>query len=111
MEMTSEQVESRNKALIFTIMFVLLMLVLTLTGCASLRQGEGRDVECRVLGLDASVPIPFAKGVNIMNVRLGWVETRYTHTYKVKFVSDAKDKVSYLGEASRKVTMENSKSK
>ena len=85
---------------------VCMVLLVFASSCASLRQGECRDVECRVLGLDASIPIPFAKGVNIMNVRLGWVESRYTHTYKTAFSTDATDKINYVGNAHRVVKIQ-----
>jgi len=82
----------------------ILLLVILFAGCASLRKGECRDVECRVLGVDASIPIPFAKGVNIMNIRLGWVETKYVHGYDTSYKSEAKQEIKYLGTAHR--TME-----
>ena len=74
---------------------------LILAGCANIRKGEIKDLECRVLGLDASIPIPFAKGVNIMNVRLGWVETKYTHLYDAQVESKVEQKVNYLGTVKR----------
>ena len=48
MEKTKDEVDARNKALVFTIMFVLmlLMLTLTLTGCASyvVKDADGKIV-------------------------------------------------------------------
>lgn len=84
---------------------LLLSLGLLCSGCASIRKGECRDIECRVLGLDASVPVPFAKGVNIMNVRLGWVESKYIHGYDTVYTSDAQQEVKYLGSAHRKTSI------
>ncbi len=86
------------------ILITVLMLVL-LSGCATLRKGEIRDIECRVLGIDASIPIPFAKGVNIMNIRMGWVETRYIHGYDSMYKSNVTQKMSHLGEVHRVTEM------
>lgn len=80
---------------------IFLASVLLMSGCAQLRVGEVRDVQCRVLGLDASIPIPFAQSVNIMNVRLGWVETDYLHSYKVRRYSSAEQQIEWMGNAKR----------
>ena len=75
--------------------------LLLLTGCAELRKGEVRDVQCRVLGLDASIPVPFAQSINVVNIRIGWVDTDYLHSYKVKKTSSAVQEIKYLGSAER----------
>lgn len=80
---------------------VLILSTIFITSCAELRQGEVRDCQCRVLGIDASVPIPFAQGFNFMNVRLGWVETDYIHSYKVKKYVNVKQEVNHLGSVER----------
>ncbi len=101
MEKTTAEIEARNKSLKITMLIVMVMLVLMLTGCTALRQGEARDIECRVLGLDASIPVPFAQNVNVVNVRLGWIETKYGHTYKSKITSHVKQSITYLGSVDR----------
>jgi len=82
--------------------FILFGLVSILCGgCAPMRMYECRDIECRVLGIDASIPIPFAQSVNIMNIRLGWVETKYFHGYKVRSFSDVTQRITYFGDVHR----------
>ncbi len=81
--------------------YLMLMSLILLSGCASIHKGEVRDIECRVLGIDASIPIPFAKGVNIMNIRLGWVETKYTHLWNSSYSSKVSQNINYLGSVNR----------
>ena len=38
--------------------------------------GQAFISETRVLGLDLSIPLPFVEGVNLANIRLGWVENK-----------------------------------
>lgn len=80
---------------------LILIIPILMTGCAELKQGEVRDIQCRVLGIDASIPVPFAQSVNVVNIRLGWIDTDYLHSYKVKKHSSAEQTVEYLGSAKR----------
>lgn len=80
---------------------VIFLICILLVGCETLRKGEHRDIDCRVLGLDASVPIPFANNVNILNIRLGWVETTYSHGYKTIKYSVVNHDINYLGASER----------
>lgn len=67
-----------------------------LAGCAALKPGEMRVVETRVLGMDLSVPIIGASNQNIINIKWGWIETRYAHVYKLNFKSNADQDVSFF---------------
>ena len=93
-ELTQEEVESRNKALACTAIYVLIIFALMLTGCVSLREGEAVAVDSTVLGMDLSVPVPGAEGaVNIINLKFGYIDTRVSHSYKkdVEITSEHKD--------------------
>ena len=71
-------------------------LVLILSGCASIRKGETRNLDCRVLGVDLSVPIVGMANQNIINLRFGWIETRYSHTYQSKVTSNVTQDVHFF---------------
>ena len=60
-----------------------------LTGCVSYKPGEGKIIENRTLGLDLSLPVPMSGGYNIINCRIGWIETKYTHSYKAEVFSNS----------------------
>ena len=89
--------------------WIIILFLLCISGCISLRKGEAKDIETRVLGIDASIPIPFAQSVNIMNIRLGWVEARYIHIYKSEYKSEAEQELKYLGKAHRKTFLKGNK--
>jgi hypothetical protein len=68
-------------------------LTLLFSGCtAHMKHGQAFISETRTLGLDISVPVPFAEGVSIANVRVGWVENKIYSGNGVKLTSDSKHK-------------------
>ena len=70
--------------------FILLLVPLFFTGCAhKLLEGQALIDETRVLGVDLSVPVPFAQGVNVVNIRFGWIENKLYMGNKVKLRSDS----------------------
>lgn len=70
-----------------TIPFVLLLL----SGCATAQLSDGQAfiAETRTLGLDLSIPVPFAEGVNIANIRVGWIENKIYSGNNVKLKSNS----------------------
>lgn len=80
---------------------ILVLICLIFVGCGHLKKGEYIDVQNRVLGVDASLPVPTAEAVNIFNVKIGWVETTYSHGYGTTKKSKAIHSIIYLGTAER----------
>lgn len=73
-----------------SLLYSLIPLLLTITGCASqMTPGQAFITETRVLGVDLSIPIPFAEGVNLANIRLGWVENKIYSGNGVTLRSDS----------------------
>jgi hypothetical protein len=71
-----------------------LLLTTLLAGCATakLRPGQCRIAETRVTGIDLSIPLPFAEGVNIANIRVGYIEHKSFEGNKVNFKSNSAHK-------------------
>jgi len=78
----------------FKIIF-LITSILFCVGCSTLRPGEARILENRVLGMDLSIPIVGASNQNIINIKFGWIETRFSHTYKTDFSTEANQDFSF----------------
>ena len=85
--------------------FLIFLIPVMLFGCAPLREFEHRDIDSRVLGIDASIPIPFAQGANLMNIRMGWIETTYSHGYKTYKAIEVDQEINYIGKVRRKTYM------
>jgi hypothetical protein len=68
-------------------------LALLFAGCTShMQPGQAFISETRTLGLDLSIPVPFAEGVSIANIRVGWIENKIYSGNGVKVTSDSKHK-------------------
>ena len=91
-EKTSEEIESRNKAIIATVLCVLVILALMLTGCVSvkdLKNGQAYVHETQVEGIDLSIPIPFAENVDVVKLRFGFIQHKSYKGYHVPYHSDS----------------------
>lgn len=66
------------------------LLPLMAAGCVH-RYEDGQSFVCetRVMGLDASVPLPFAGGMNVVNIRFGWIENKIYAGNKVTMRSES----------------------
>lgn len=72
------------------IAIAVLSAIIGTSGCVSIKDGEARILENRCIGMDLSVPVPGVEGQTIVNLKFGWVETKYAHTKDVKFKSNSK---------------------
>jgi hypothetical protein len=63
---------------------------LLLAGCTThMEPGQAFICETRTLGVDLSIPVPFADGVNIANIRIGWIENKIYSGNSVKLKSNS----------------------
>lgn len=78
---------------------IIIILIPLLASCVSLEDKSAIVKEVRVLGLDASAPIPYSNGETLINIRLGWIESKFVYTkgLDVKSSAEHKDINLYMG--------------
>lgn len=76
-------------------------ILIFLSGCANLHKGEIINVQSRVLGIDMSVPVPFAQGVSLISLKLGYIDSGYKHSRDVKTDRSVEQNLYHIGTVHR----------